>query len=952
MTVLEIARAKPRVLTRSPFVGTRPFLRDDAPFFFGREREATRLANIVSASTMAVLYGESGVGKSSLLNARLPISLEEIEPGWSVIPFFEWQPGFESRFLQVIRDALNVTTGESFARPLLQYARDNKSPLLLILDQFEEYFLYHPNGRDVFEGELAKLINRRLSSVHVLFSLRSDGLFLLDRLRLRLPDVFAKMMLIEPLNAEAAIDCIIHPIEAFNEASRGAVVEVPERNSQLVKALVSGAEEQEIRRRLPNPGRGQVVDRTGRGSRIVAPFLQMALEAIWEEDIVRRKRRELTLTTLCDLASMAPNSQDPSQAVGQVAQEYVDSILKSFSVEEKNVCALIFERMVLPSGQKVAVKLADLKPFLPEAQKGLVEPILTRLSESSVARLIRKVAPAPGEVTAHFQIVHDAMAVPILSWVEEWRQAKKAEKAARDLAKATARERKFTLVWTCLTVVASVLFVVAIGFARVVSVTSEIDRFSSFIQRDTRPDFRLPLLLGGAGLSVARNLWWYPIDTSGLQEGIRSRLLRSPRDGGVFSAAGFDPKDSKVVLLDLSREQIVVCDLAKTTFCDTEAADSQGARIRVFPIPKPNLQMENPNPRFAQNRQYSIGFLRGVEGPVIYRAGFLHYMRKGSWQAPYDIMKALSGLDESRPGAVFVELVDGTLRVTINDWSSYRMWVAQLLGNSGDDAPVLPNKDAWRPVNWKPGSRPPIISPDALATGALSLVPAGQKADVVLKVTSDKGTVDRIVGSAKELTPAVFSLTSLGFTYDSKFLAALSATEATVVHISSNNNISNLKLADGLRPAPFLGTPFSLPPLAVAESGLDSWRLAWRTRTGIVVVHSKNGSPLVQSGQPLLPSADNLNRLTFSKDGSFLFSQSLRFETSTVIVRVWDLRPSWSQMVSSIEDDKKLQELACKVARIAASSSDMDEGSMGAVLTENEMREWGIGSQPCSRAGD
>ena len=78
--LLEPAAANQTDFSRSPFIGTRPFSREDAIFFFGREQEAAQLASIIFAGTMAVLYGDSGVGKSSMLNARLPDVLEEIEP--------------------------------------------------------------------------------------------------------------------------------------------------------------------------------------------------------------------------------------------------------------------------------------------------------------------------------------------------------------------------------------------------------------------------------------------------------------------------------------------------------------------------------------------------------------------------------------------------------------------------------------------------------------------------------------------------------------------------------------------------------------------------------------------------------------------------------------------------------------------------------------------------------
>ena len=76
-----------------PFVGFRPFERREADFFFGREKDATRLANMLISSNLSVMYGDSGVGKSSLLNAQLGRALSAIEPDWISIYFNEWQSG-------------------------------------------------------------------------------------------------------------------------------------------------------------------------------------------------------------------------------------------------------------------------------------------------------------------------------------------------------------------------------------------------------------------------------------------------------------------------------------------------------------------------------------------------------------------------------------------------------------------------------------------------------------------------------------------------------------------------------------------------------------------------------------------------------------------------------------------------------------------------------------------
>jgi len=69
---------------RNPYVGPRPFDREDQDLFFGRDREVNDLSSLVVAHRVLLLYAQSGAGKTSLLNAGL-ISLLEDE-GFEVSP--------------------------------------------------------------------------------------------------------------------------------------------------------------------------------------------------------------------------------------------------------------------------------------------------------------------------------------------------------------------------------------------------------------------------------------------------------------------------------------------------------------------------------------------------------------------------------------------------------------------------------------------------------------------------------------------------------------------------------------------------------------------------------------------------------------------------------------------------------------------------------------------------
>jgi hypothetical protein len=61
-----------------PYVGLDPFESAHAAYFFGRGRESKIIADHVIARPVTVLYGPSGVGKSSILNVGLPAALAQI----------------------------------------------------------------------------------------------------------------------------------------------------------------------------------------------------------------------------------------------------------------------------------------------------------------------------------------------------------------------------------------------------------------------------------------------------------------------------------------------------------------------------------------------------------------------------------------------------------------------------------------------------------------------------------------------------------------------------------------------------------------------------------------------------------------------------------------------------------------------------------------------------------
>ena len=58
-------------LPPEPYVGPRPFRKEEQAIFFGRDGEIRELSSLVVAHRTLLLYARSGAGKTSLINAGL-----------------------------------------------------------------------------------------------------------------------------------------------------------------------------------------------------------------------------------------------------------------------------------------------------------------------------------------------------------------------------------------------------------------------------------------------------------------------------------------------------------------------------------------------------------------------------------------------------------------------------------------------------------------------------------------------------------------------------------------------------------------------------------------------------------------------------------------------------------------------------------------------------------------
>ena len=200
--------------SHNPYVGPRPFEREENNLFFGREREISELQSLLTAHRTLLLYAASGAGKTSLLNAGL-LPLMEHER-FEVFPLARVRglitggvrPEDISN-LYIFNTIMSWTEDEAANKTLArmslaEFLKTQKhilesdgfsAPRLIIFDQFEELFILyqqHWKQREDFFHQVAEALKED-PVLRVLFVMREDFLarldpyvsLLLERLRAR-----------------------------------------------------------------------------------------------------------------------------------------------------------------------------------------------------------------------------------------------------------------------------------------------------------------------------------------------------------------------------------------------------------------------------------------------------------------------------------------------------------------------------------------------------------------------------------------------------------------------------------------------------------------------------------------------------------------------------------------------------------------------------------------------
>jgi hypothetical protein len=242
----------------SPWLGLDPFTEEVCEYFFGRDGEANDLFQRVVNKPLTILFGRSGLGKTSILQAALVprlrdagflptvLRLDHAEGSAPLLQQFldalvvvlkPVLPGLEASLAQIPVDARLPWL--LFHDPLFGLTEVEAPRPIVLLDQFEEIFTIaqakseRQTAAAEFLEMLADLVENRVPETlrvqletdddladrlayaarraKILLSLREDFLHLLERYRSRMPALMDNRFELRLLTGPQALKAVIEP---------------------------------------------------------------------------------------------------------------------------------------------------------------------------------------------------------------------------------------------------------------------------------------------------------------------------------------------------------------------------------------------------------------------------------------------------------------------------------------------------------------------------------------------------------------------------------------------------------------------------------------------------------------------------------------------------------------------------------------------------------------------
>ena len=521
----------------SPYFGLDYYDEKFGAWFFGRETDGSKIITNLRAARLTLLHAESGVGKTSLLRAGVAWRLHRLaddmfakgRPVRSIpVVFSSWKDDPATELATAVGAAVRpyLANGGMPARagaPLnevIDAAADAAGAgLLIMLDQFEEYFIYRSREPvpERFADELARCVNRTDLRANFVIAIREDAYAGLgDLFKGRIANIYGNYLHIDYLDRASAEKAIREPLEVYNRQP-----DVPQPvtvQDDLVEAVLD--EVRALRNDADAPGPvtiAPIAAANGSRDHIATPLLQLVMQRVWDTERAEGSA-ELRLSTLQRL-----------HGVRTIVDAHLGKALDSLGNAERQTAIDMFDHLVTPSGGKIAESVSDLAKRTGH-NEDQVDRVLRKLDDE---RIVRPVPAAPGQDpvrSRRYEIFHDVLAPTINRAI-----------AASEERRRVRRIRRLAALAVALLVVVgavAVLFAYLLNSANSEKLTAESRQLAAEADQNLARDPQLSAALAVQALHIRT--------TTEAEDALRAALpalqtLRTFQDGSAVEAVAFDP---------------------------------------------------------------------------------------------------------------------------------------------------------------------------------------------------------------------------------------------------------------------------------------------------------------------------------------------------------------------------------------------------------------------------
>lgn len=388
----------------APYPGLRPYREDEKAKFFGRDVDADILIDKVLTNRLTLLFAASGVGKSSLLQAAvIPHLKSKTGENLTVVYHTDWvsDPVLSVRdaVLQALRaegllpeHSEEAEFGEKLPDLLAFCEVFVRPPLVLILDQFEEFFRYqrHQTGFRELIDQLTTIITDKSLPVHLILSMREDFALELNAFKPKLPTIlFENFYRLESLSKVSARKAITKPIESTGIIYEKGLTDLI-LNDLSIDSFFNGLFS--IHEKLPS-------------EKIELAYLQVVCSFLWRTSKARGEKIISINRYLRSGRSLG--------ILGKYLQVKFDSEFKGY---EKYVAYKTFDFLIGMQGVKVAYTIDGLSKII-EIPPHHIDSVCKKLDRM---RILRRVSFSHDD---WYQLYHDMYSQMIKDWQLKWEKS-------------------------------------------------------------------------------------------------------------------------------------------------------------------------------------------------------------------------------------------------------------------------------------------------------------------------------------------------------------------------------------------------------------------------------------------------------------------------------------------------------------------------------------------------